>query len=701
MTTPIYEDWTVVGELGKGGFGRVYEIQRENYGYIYKAALKVISVPKSNDEIEAAKREYGLTDDKSAAAYFDGVAADIVKELELMYELKGHSNIVSYEDHKIVRHSDGIGLDILIRMELLTPLEVYIREHELTRRDVIRLGIDICTALEQCQKFDIIHRDIKPANLFVSKNDSFKIGDFGIARTMEEHTVMDMTPAGTYNYMAPEILRSGKYGFSVDMYSLGLVMYRLLNHNRLPFFPPWTIEKLTAEDKKQALNRRFGGEKIPRPSQDASRLAEIILKACSFRPEDRYSSPTMMKLDLEAILYEPGDWDAVIGESDVLDLPESNTPSSGSSGLRARFGGNPDETARDAEETAIESGPEAEGPVSGEEKTVYEAEKRKGRRSLPVILAVVSAVVILALALIWSSLRQGADELPAETEIGAETIEVEEPSTPEPEPEDAEAEEETPGYVIETGDGGITIEKYLDENGNVISVQQYHADGTNGLSWSYSYDEEGRQISETAYHADGTVISETESFYSGGLLSEKTVTYASDGAKLIWRYEYDADDRLLEMTAENEAGELLKTYRYEYADDASYRETVIDPDGSFIVFAYDLAGNQVLEEDYDTAGELTRYCENKYDWKGRMTKQTWYRADGTAYGHSENSYDENGSTTKVTQYNADGLITGYILYETGPEGNTTVTFYTNYDAIISEQVFDEEGNLLQRTDFGQ
>ena len=88
------------------------------------------------------------------------------------------------------------------------------------------MGVDICKALELYQKYNIIHRDIKPENIFVSDNGDFKLGDFGIARTIEK-TMSDLSKKGTYNYMAPEVYQGGEYGFSVDLYSLGIVLYRI------------------------------------------------------------------------------------------------------------------------------------------------------------------------------------------------------------------------------------------------------------------------------------------------------------------------------------------------------------------------------------------------------------------------------------------------------------------------------------------
>ncbi len=180
----VFGDWIIKRKIGEGSFGQVLEIQREDFGQVYRAALKVITVPQSEAELRGVLEEGMST--VQAEQYFYGVVEDIVREFAIMARLKGTANVVSYEDHKVIRHSDGIGWDILIRMELLNPLLSYAYQHPFSRRDIIKLGIDMCRALELCQKYNIIHRDIKPENIFVSDNGDFKLGDFGIARTVEK-----------------------------------------------------------------------------------------------------------------------------------------------------------------------------------------------------------------------------------------------------------------------------------------------------------------------------------------------------------------------------------------------------------------------------------------------------------------------------------------------------------------------------------
>ena len=136
--------------LGQGSFGQVYEIERRDMGSIYKAALKVVTIPQHEGEVRSLIADGMTIEDVST--YYESVVQEIVNEFVLLSKLKGNSNIVSYEDHMVIPHEDGIGYDVLIRMELLTPLQNYIESHVISKKDIIKFGIDMCKALEICQK---------------------------------------------------------------------------------------------------------------------------------------------------------------------------------------------------------------------------------------------------------------------------------------------------------------------------------------------------------------------------------------------------------------------------------------------------------------------------------------------------------------------------------------------------------------------
>lgn len=296
---PLFGAWHITEKIGEGSYGKVYIIERHELGQTYRSALKAITVPGSQDEVRSSMSD-GMTFE-DVTAYYKNVANNIINEFILMSKLKGNSHIVSYEDHIIIEHEDDIGWDILIRMELLTPLIELTAQSQMKESEVIKLGVDLCKALELCRRYDIIHRDIKPENIFISVNGDYKIGDFGVAKTIEK-TKMGLSRKGTYLYMAPEIYSSRPYGPTVDIYSLGIVMYKLLNENRLPFLPEYP-KPIAPVDKEEALYKRLKGMDIPEPKNGSRRLSRIVLKACAYKPEDRYESAEEMRRDLENLLY--------------------------------------------------------------------------------------------------------------------------------------------------------------------------------------------------------------------------------------------------------------------------------------------------------------------------------------------------------------------------------------------------------------
>lgn len=295
---PIFGSWYITEELGSGGEGSLYRICRsDSLGHKYYSALKAVSVPAS--EAETASLMAGGMKLEEVAAYYEDVIENTTQEFELLAKLKGNSNIASYEDHEIFKHEDGIGWDILIRLEELTPLVKYSIDNPLSAEEVTRMGIDICRGLSLCKKFGIVHRDIKPDNIFISPSGSYKLGDFGIARIIEKSTI-GLSRKGTYEYMAPEVYWGRGYGSSVDLYSLGMVMYRYLNDGRMPFMPP-SPEVIHADDREEAFIKRVNGHEMPAPRNGSEELKRIVLRACAFERADRYGDAGEMLRDLEAL----------------------------------------------------------------------------------------------------------------------------------------------------------------------------------------------------------------------------------------------------------------------------------------------------------------------------------------------------------------------------------------------------------------
>ena len=296
---PVFGSWHITEKLDQGSTGQLYQIHKKDaMGNDCYSALKVISIPSNGYSEVKSLLTSGLAEE-DLEDYYQSVIDTASNEFTILSRLKGNTNIVSYEDHEIIKHKDDFGWDILIRMEQITPLVDYSLEHEITEDLVFKMGMDICHALALCARHNIIHRDIKPANIFVSDNGDFKIGDFGIA-LISEQTQTYLSRKGTFTYMAPEVFRGEKYTENVDVYSLGLVMYQYLNNGRVPFMPDYP-KTMVYSDSEKAFAKRMSGFEIPKPANGSPRLKEIVLKACAYESSRRYKTAQEMLDDLEEL----------------------------------------------------------------------------------------------------------------------------------------------------------------------------------------------------------------------------------------------------------------------------------------------------------------------------------------------------------------------------------------------------------------
>mgnify|MGYP000362731397 CR=1 FL=1 len=581
----VLDGWNITRLLGEGGYGRVFEIERSEFGQTYRAALKVITVPQSSAEVRSVISE-GMSVSQ-AEAYFHGIVEELVHEFSIMFKLKGTANIVSCEDLRVLEHPDGIGWDILIRMELLHPLLPYVYEHPMARRDIIKLGIDICKALELCQRYNIIHRDIKPENIFISDNGDYKLGDFGIARTIER-TTSGLSKKGTYSYMAPEVYAGREYGFSVDTYSLGLVLYRMLNKNRGPFLPQ-PPEAITFSSREQALARRMSGEPLPRPFYGEGRLGEIVLKACAFDPKDRYSSPQQLRQELEAILYTQTDAAVIYPDGDELTMDREPYASAR---YAAAFGTSTSKSASatqgvltgDYHTKAEATSEERTQSAFGSEEPKGAGTKKKRKKIGRLIIGIVAAALLVPVVLCVI----GAIPVPA----AIHNIFV--PQT-------------IPEALQEYEEAG-TLEK-LYENGNLSGYQvvAYREEGE--LDSVQIFDTAGNCVRNELYNSDGTLL--------GYVLYE----YDSDGNRT--KDEYYDSDGILQYYTQNQYDSSEKLLREENYDSNNSLQ-------SYVLYEYDSNGNCTMEDVYNS-GSPHQTCVYTYNENGEKVMLQFYEDDKLLY----------------------------------------------------------------------
>ena len=283
-----YKGWKIGKRISTGSSGTVvYEINR-NYGCKEENVIKIVTLLEERvcweDMTEESRRNYETQRKKAKEK--------AVQEVALMYDLKTCENIVGYLDYGFLEISDtdGISYVLTIRMFKYKDLDSIAKSKVLSESDIIKIGMDVCNALEACERKGIMHRDIKPGNIFYAEDKDkgkYLLADFGISRIVEKGDLAH-TYQGTWQFAAPEQFDglTGRNGYDhrVDIYSLGLTLYYLANNQKFPSCNRYREEIAPIEGVNPELNR-------------------ILLKACALSAGNRYSEASEMKTDLQ-ILYQ-------------------------------------------------------------------------------------------------------------------------------------------------------------------------------------------------------------------------------------------------------------------------------------------------------------------------------------------------------------------------------------------------------------
>ena len=289
QSEPLFGEYYVESKVAEGRNSKVFKVSRTKEGITSYMCLKTVRFPRNNDEVSKAidSGRYMNVDE-----YLCTLEQEVNVNMEKMLQLKENGNIVRFEDYGIIKENSCFYVVML--MELLTPLSDYLKADKIKPKEVIKIGWDLCNALEGFRHEGIMHHNIRPDNIYVDERGNYKLGDFGISDIGERKY-----EAGGYS--APELLSGNQDDSASDVYSLGVVLYKLLNNNRGPFLPPFPAP-ISLSDREQSTVKRLRGDLFPRPANADYNLAKIIFKATAFNPADRYDAPFLMRRDFEKYL---------------------------------------------------------------------------------------------------------------------------------------------------------------------------------------------------------------------------------------------------------------------------------------------------------------------------------------------------------------------------------------------------------------
>jgi serine/threonine protein kinase/tetratricopeptide (TPR) repeat protein len=246
----------VLEPIGSGAFGQVYRawdtrLDRE-------VALKLL--PTDSDAGDAR-------------------ASSIIEEGRLLARVR-HPNIVTI--YGAARIGDTMGL-WMERIDGETVEQRLSRESPLKASDAIEIGIQICHAVSAVHNAGLLHRDIKAQNVMLARDGRAVLMDFGTGRELADASASVISLAGTPLYLAPELLRGGDATIQSDIYSLGVLLYRMVTGT-------YPVRACTLPDLRLAHARLERADDVELRPGMPRRLRRIIGRAIDPGPERRYES---------------------------------------------------------------------------------------------------------------------------------------------------------------------------------------------------------------------------------------------------------------------------------------------------------------------------------------------------------------------------------------------------------------------------
>ena len=280
-----------VGECfaSRGGVS-CYRVRHPESGREF--VLKKISVPARSEQVKALLLTGACENEAQAGEYFAREAKALVEQAECTKQFAECPNLLPFLGAQAQPKEQGVGSDVYAVLPWAQSLKAYMDQNAVSHLKGINLGIDLCAALQALREAGYLHANIKPENIFLTESGRFLLGDFGLLPTRDlQYAVLPEQYKGPY--AAPELYAIlGGLNPTIDLYAVGMLLYRIYNGGHAPFEDEQTGAK-TAED------RRLEGQELPAPLYADYELAQIIQKACAFDPKDRYQTPDELRQELE------------------------------------------------------------------------------------------------------------------------------------------------------------------------------------------------------------------------------------------------------------------------------------------------------------------------------------------------------------------------------------------------------------------
>ena len=254
---------------------------------------KVLSLVSDTDEGEIySLSKKGDEKNKAHLAYYEFAEElynqddiEFIKdEVNFVNSVRSLGDITNYINVCMDDHPDKKIMKLYIVTDDSTPLSEKTDEKNFNEDEIVDFGIQMSEILEKLATKNIYHGDINPSNVFVTADGQYKLGGFMDAENFDDSA----------DYLAPEIDRGDPADFTTDIYSIGILMYKMSNNGKLPFENDGT-------SRNEATEKRLNGDGIPAPANGSQKLKSVIHIACQPENKNRWKNASNIKNALLSI----------------------------------------------------------------------------------------------------------------------------------------------------------------------------------------------------------------------------------------------------------------------------------------------------------------------------------------------------------------------------------------------------------------
>ena len=242
-----------------------------------KYVCKIISVPASQVQLDALILTGAYKSASDAVEYFRDMASGVEDEAKFLKSLSQLEGFLPFEGWQVIPMEDGkTGFEVYLLSPYRHCLERFLRHSVMTHLDAINLALDLCTAMEICRRSGYLYVNLKPGNIFITKKREFRVCDLGFV-DLKALSYTSLPKKYCSAYSPPEVRDDlNTLNDTVDTYGIGMILYEIYNNGVLP--------KATADAQGSPIT----------PANADYELAQIIMKAISPNPSDRWKTPMEM-----------------------------------------------------------------------------------------------------------------------------------------------------------------------------------------------------------------------------------------------------------------------------------------------------------------------------------------------------------------------------------------------------------------------